>query len=169
MLDTRVIYNGSAYLYKQYVCNCISGYKNYVRDANSLPSILCIAEISKGRYSFTTKSYAFLKTGDSLVGDYIRFHDGSILSLAQTFRVEDNECIVETSIITFAKSNNNGCAEYVIHFDTVENVPNHPDFHFQFEYSNKMETPRIDVHQYESIGTVVEMLIRDAIVPSKKY
>ncbi|OJE31668.1 hypothetical protein BAQ47_03195 [Bacillus tropicus] len=92
------------------------------------------------------------------------FKNGAFLTVAQTLvRDAQKGFYISESVIRFVQVKN-GCVDFLFHYDTVENVANHPDFHLQVQYGPKKETPRFDTHVYVSLEEVLEMLKRDKFI-----
>lgn len=73
-------------------------------------------------------------------------------------------CWVSKAVTRFVKLTPMQSVEYLFHYDSVMDIPNHPDHHLQFEYDRKIRTPRFSLYKYEDIPTILEMIIRDEII-----
>ena len=94
----------------------------------------------------------------------MRFKNGTILTFGQTLLKDNQEGFyISQSVIKFIKVKD-GHVEFLFHYDTVEDVIDHPDFHLQVVYAPNEETPRFDTHMHVSLEEVLEMLKRDRFI-----
>ncbi|MDP1395302.1 hypothetical protein Q8G28_17570 [Lysinibacillus capsici] len=162
----------SVHEYAENIRRSIINYGKYFENAWNVKTHLKLKSFGSNLYSVKLDTHQILKAGDKIDPSEhaLVFKDGSILSIAQMIEVlSSKKCRIHTSVVTFVKTKFNydtgdTIVEYAFHYDKVNNVPNHPDFHLQFDYNQTINTPRFEVHKYVDIDEILRMIVRDQLV-----
>jgi len=161
----------SVHEYADKIRKTIQDYYKHFINAWNVGTHLKVRSLGNNFVSVKLDTHQILKAGDKIVPSEhaLVFKDGSILSIAQMIEViSSKKCRIHTSVITFVKTKTNhtgdSIVEYAFHYDKVNNVPNHPDFHLQFDYNQKINTPRFEIHKYVDLEEILKMIVRDQLL-----
>jgi hypothetical protein len=166
MDQTRFAYNGTPDEYVKYIRQVLFRYQTHFEDIWRAVGQLKAQRIEKIKWSLSLGGYSIVQAKKSIAecSFPLRFKDGSVFTFGQTIHYEQGICWIEESVIRFIKVDSSQQVQYLFHYDSVMDVPDHPDHHLQFEYDPTITTPRFNIYRYESIESVLEMIVRDEVV-----
>jgi len=163
---SRLAFRGKPEEYHDHLLQVLRRYRSYFENVQQGLGGLKLDRKSKKDFTITLASGGMIKVGrqlDPLHKYPLRFKDGSILTIAQKLYYDGGICWVKESVIRFAKLDASQTVQYFFHYDTVQEIPDHPDHHLQFEYDRHVNTPRFPLRAYEGVGIILQMIIRDKI------
>ena len=166
MENNRFLFLGKPKAYYNYVRKVLVKHRSCIENIHGVTSGGLVMEPElNGDMTLYSGDRKIIKAGCKVdVSKYpLQFRDGSVMAIYQRIRYEHGACWVKESIIRFIKLDATQTVQYVFHYDTVLNVPNHPDHHLQFEYNSKVNTPRFPLRACEDLDTILQMIVRDKI------
>lgn len=163
--DSRMVFRGKPKDYADHLKRVIRKYEDHIENVYRATGSLLFDIKSRNEFDIRIGNVQIVNPGEQITYEEypLIFTDGSILTLSQTLLYEQRSCWLVKSIIRFAKITPDHHVQYLFHYDTVTDIPDHPDHHLQFEYDPHTNTPRFPMYRCADLDAILQMIVRDRI------
>lgn len=166
-MSDRLLFQGTPQQYVSYIRNTLLSYEKYFDGVYKAIGNAELDRLERNLYSYSLNGVKFYYPGEDVDVEehHLFFRNGSFLMMNQTFHFSSRStgCTLLNGNISFIHVVDRK-VKYLFRYDTVEDIPDHPNHHLQFAFDRAIETPRFVLPTCGKIDDVLHMLIRDRIV-----